>query len=202
MRSLSTECDACSAAQARRHPDDGAVVESVRAAPAPTLSLPARDRAVRVGASAEVRIARPREEVFDLMVSLDAMPELFTGEGPVPGVVKVEVAGGGPLRTGAIRRVTHTDGSVVEEVIVALERPLLQCYRLVSGFRFPFSLLVREGAGTWTLLPDGTSTRVRWELAFDLTTALARPLARRVIEGPFRSAMQACLERMRDRLVA
>lgn len=155
---------------------------------------------MKVWTEAHVEIARPAEAVFDHAVDPLKMPGLFVGYGPIPGIREVEIEGGGPPRAGVLRRVTNSDGSVVEEELVALARPHRQAYRLLRGFRPPFSWLVRAGEGEWTFTSTDSGTEVSWRFGFELTTSLAWPLASVLLHTAFRAAMRRCLLRLREQV--
>ncbi len=146
---------------------------------------------------AESLIHRSPEDVFDFITSPDAVGKTFDGYGPIPGVERSEVLGEETMRNGSIRRVYGTDGSVVDEEILSLERPHTQTYRLVSGLRPPFSWLLKEAGGHWDLRPDGPNTHITWTFSFTPRNWLTRPLVAIFIKGPFRRAMDACLTNIR-----
>lgn len=137
-------------------------------------------------------VPAPREAVFDFITAPDAPARTFRGHGPVPGAVRAEVEGGGPLRVGAIRKVENADGSVVDEEIVALDRPARQAYRLVRGIRRPLSWLVRGAGGEWVLSDADGGTEVAWTFTFELRSPLVWPIAA-LVGRAFRKAMRAAL---------
>jgi carbon monoxide dehydrogenase subunit G len=138
-----------------------------------------------------IEIAAPPERVFDFITSPDAVGKTFEGHGPIPAATKSEVDG--PMRVGAIRRVTNRDGSVIDEEIIELERPRLQRYRLLGGFRGLAKLAVRGAHGRWELAPTGSATRVTWTFTFEIRP-LAYPIGA-LMRGPFRKAMRKALLR-------
>lgn len=146
--------------------------------------------------TATERIAAAREVVFDFVTAPEAVGKTFTGYGPIPGAERSEVVTEGGMRVGAIRHVHNRDGSVIEEEIVALERPARQAYRLVRGFRPPASWLVRGARGDWQLDADGDGTHITWTFTFELRSALAWPFAA-LMRRSFRKAMQVCLANTR-----
>ena len=153
----------------------------------------------RIRARASITIARSREDVFDYVIAPDTIAEVFHGHGPIPGATKAEMVSDGGMCKGATRRVYNSDGSVIDEDIVDLERPRLQSYRLKSGMRFPFTMLVRSAGGQWDLSEDGDRTRIDWTFTFDLTTPYVWPIAVG-IKRDFGTAMRKALECMRDNL--
>lgn len=70
-----------------------------------------------------------------------------------------------------------TDGTVLEEVILAYEPPTKHSYRWEGGAKFPFSLLVRSGTGTWHFTEAEGGTQIVWSYTFELTSPLAYPFA-------------------------
>jgi hypothetical protein len=110
--------------------------------------------------------------------------------------VKSEVVDGGALAIGAIRRVTNSDGSVIDEEIVELERPTLQRYRLVRGFRGAAKLMVRGAHGRWVLEARAGQTVIAWTFTFELRSVVAWPFGA-LMRRPFRRAMQKALAETR-----
>jgi membrane protease YdiL (CAAX protease family)/uncharacterized protein YndB with AHSA1/START domain len=151
----------------------------------------------RTDVSASVYVQRPREHVFDVVVAPETIPLVFHGHGPIPGSTHAEMVDDGGMAVGAIRRVTNTDGSVVDEKITGFDPPSHQAYRLVSGVRFPFTLLVEGASGEWRFEQEGDGTQINWTFGFDLTSAFAWPIAR-LLSRPFGVAMQQALHRVRD----
>jgi hypothetical protein len=139
-----------------------------------------------------VVIEATRDRVFAFVTQPDAPARTFRGHGPVPAAVRAEIEGGGPLRVGAIRKVHNSDGSVVDEEIVALDAPARQAYRLVRGIKAPLSWLVRGAHGDWRLDGDGARTRVTWTFTFVLRVFLFWPVAA-LVGRAFRKAMAKAL---------
>jgi len=131
----------------------------------------------QISTSASVFIPRPREEVFARATDSTNTPELLRGRGPFAGITKVEMHEGQALATGSKRRVFMTDGTVLEEVILAFDPPATYRYGWEGGAKFPFSLLVRSGTGDWGFTEEEGGTRIVWTYTFGLTSPLAYPLA-------------------------
>lgn len=144
----------------------------------------------------QVVIAAAPDRVFAHITQPDAPARTFRGHGPVPAAVKAEIVGGGELRVGAIRQVTSSDGSVVDEEIVALVPGERQAYRLVRGIKRPLSWLVRGAGGEWVLEAVGEGTEVTWTFTFELRTFLVWPVAR-IVGRAFRKAMRKALAETR-----
>ena len=143
-------------------------------------------------------IDAPPEVVFDLGTPAEMLPRLFRGYGPIPGIAKAEIVGGGELKAGAIRRITNTDGSVIDEEIIELRRPEKHVYRLIRGFKFPFSLLVRGADSDWTFSAAGAGTRVAWRFSFVPTTPLVSPVVGLIARRFFRRAQAECLTNLKQ----
>lgn len=156
-------------------------------------------RARTLLAHASIFVARPRGDVFDFVVLPESIPLGFAGHGPIPRAESAEIISDGGMRVGARRRIHNADGSVVDEVIRALERPSHQAYEIVGGLLPPFSLFVRGGRGDWRLEDEGDGTRVTWEFSWDLRSGLFWPVAA-LFRRPFAAAMRSCLENHRSHL--
>jgi hypothetical protein len=152
-----------------------------------------------------VSVASPGtpEEVFDAATQIDKLGTYFRGKGPVPGIERAEVVGGGPLVAGCKRRIHNSDGSVIDEDMEILDRGAVQQYRIRSGIKWPLSWLARGILSRWEFAPDSGGTRIDWRFDVELTTPLAYPTVRIVVQPFLRAAMRECLERiaadMRDR---
>ncbi len=132
---------------------------------------------MRIAQSATVHVPRPIEEVFDFSVACETFPRVLRPLGPIAGVAKAEMIDAPAPRTGARRRIQMTDGSAIEEELVAFDRPTRHRYRWLNRPAPPFSWLVRGGEGDWTFAPSRGGTSIVWVYSFDLTTPLAYPLA-------------------------
>jgi uncharacterized protein YndB with AHSA1/START domain len=156
--------------------------------------------AMRLDTRAVVIVDRPRAEVFDFAVANPTLPRVLAKLGPIPGVTGAEFIAGGSLAAGAQRRVSMSDGSVIEEEVLEVERPRVHRYRWLRGLRPPFSLLVRSGEACWTFSDaSGGGTRVEWVYTFELRSPLAYPVAAPVVLL-FRRWMQRGLDRLRSEL--
>jgi uncharacterized protein YndB with AHSA1/START domain len=154
---------------------------------------------MQLATRAEIEIARSPGEVFDLAASCDGFPRFLHPLGPVPGVAGAEMLDASAPKPGARRRVRMTDGSTMDEELLAFERPTRHRYRWAHPPAPPFSLLVRGGEGDWTFSPAGDGTRIAWDYRFELTTPLVYPLAA-VVVLLFRRWMAGGLGRLRTLL--
>jgi hypothetical protein len=154
---------------------------------------------VKLRARAEVHVPKPPEAVFDFATACETFPRILLPLGPVPGIAKAEMLGAGAPRAGARRRIGMTDGSTIDEEILAFDRPGLHRYRWLNRPAPPFSWLVRGGEAEWTFAPSQGGTRIVWTYAFELTTPLVAPLGAAVI-AVFRRWMMRGLEGVRSAL--
>jgi ribosome-associated toxin RatA of RatAB toxin-antitoxin module len=153
---------------------------------------------MKVQSQAAIAIKAVPEQVFDFATAVPNLPKVFKGYGAIPGIRRAEIVGGGEMREGAIRRVTNTDNSVIDEEIIKLNRPTQQTYKLISGFKPPFSFLIRSGAGDWTFVPSNDSTIVTWKFNFELTSVLAYPMMALIVSVFFQQAQQRCLAEIKQ----
>jgi len=137
-------------------------------------------------------VAHPRPVVFAFVTSSDAVGKAFVGAGPIPRALRSSSKDGQPLREGSVRVVENADGTVVEEIIVALRAPERQAYRLVV-LPPAFARLVDAPHGDWTFVDEGAGTRVTWTFTFPTRSALAVPVVW-VLARFFGTAMQRCLD--------
>ncbi|HTE55923.1 MAG TPA: SRPBCC family protein [Kofleriaceae bacterium] len=152
---------------------------------------------MRLRTRAAVTIRRPRAEVYDFAVANQTLARTLQKYGPIPGIERAEMTSSGGLTAGAERRVSMSDGSVIEEEILEADRPRVHRYRWVRGLRPPFSLIVRTGEACWTFSDaEGGGTDVEWLYIFQLRSLFAVPAAAPVLLL-FRRWMQRGLDRIR-----
>jgi hypothetical protein len=106
-----------------------------------------------------------------------------------------------PVCTGSRRIVSNSDGSVVEELIVRLQRPEIQEYRLLNGLKPPFSWLVCSACGQWlyeTLDSTPNSvTKITWVFKFEMRNFPAYLLFLFTVNDAFQKAQEICLENLK-----
>ncbi len=149
---------------------------------------------------ATIEIARSPEEVFDFVADPSHFARWLRPLAPIPGVRSTEAIGEGAQRVGSRRRIAMTDGAILIEEVLVLDRPHRHAYRWEKP-KLPFSLLVKSGRGDWTFAPSGTHTRVEWTYTFELTTPLAY-LPGRLVVLAFRRWMRRNLARIERELAA
>lgn len=148
-----------------------------------------------------VEIPRPADQVFDFATSCEGFPRFIAAYGPIPGITRAEIVGGGTPQTGVERHIHMTDGNVVEEELLAYDRPSRHHYRWLNPPAFPFSLIVRTGEGDWRFTAANGGTRIDWTYSFELTSVFAWPLAVPLLLV-FQRWMQRALLRARTVLAA
>ena len=154
-----------------------------------------------ISTSASVLVPRPREEVFAVATDSSNAPRTLRSRGPFAGITEVEMHEGQVLATGARRRIHMTDGTALEEVILAYEPPSRHSYRWEGGAKFPFSLLVRSGTGNWEFSDVEGGTQIVWSYTFGLTSPLAYPFAWPIVRL-FRGWLQQGLDTIRAEILA
>ncbi len=133
------------------------------------------------------------EAAFDLSADPARFPPLFRGYGPIPSIRAITLLS--PLAVGCTRRVANSDGSMLTERVTALDRPGVHAYTL-SGFRPPFSWLVRLGEARWTFTAHARGCTVEWRYTFTPRTPLSRPFVVLLLRCCMQPAMQRCLQAM------
>jgi uncharacterized protein YndB with AHSA1/START domain len=158
---------------------------------------------VKIEARAQVQIAAGPEAVFDTGADYRSFAHFIHAYGPIPGITSVQMHGDAAPAAGLHRDVHMTDGTTIEEVILAFDRPTRHRYRWVRPPAPPFSLLVRMGEGDWSFEPaqGGRATRLIWTYGLELTSPLAYPLAL-VLRAVFARWMQKNLEALRTLIEA
>jgi hypothetical protein len=157
---------------------------------------------MQIETRASVTVPVGAARAFALATDLENFHRYFRGSGPIPAVTRVAWHPGARPVPGARRDVHNSDGSVILEELQELDPPRRHRYRLLGGFKPPFSWLVEYAEGDWHFTPQGTGTRIDWDYAFVLRTPLALPVVAPVVKLFFRRAMQDCLDAMRAALVS
>jgi Polyketide cyclase / dehydrase and lipid transport len=143
-----------------------------------------------VPVTVEATAAAVPEAVFDVIVPI-ALPEIFTGFGPLPAVIGTRDQTGAWDHVGAERAIDLADGSTAREEITAHARPTYFAYR-VSEFSSALGRLVHGARGEWWFEPAGGGTAIRWRYTFEPRTG-ARPLVAVVIARLWRGYARRAL---------
>lgn len=157
---------------------------------------------MQVRTRASVMVAAAAEQAFALATDLPEFHRYFRGSGPIPAVQKVVWHPGAQPLPGARRDVHNSDGSVIVEELLELNPPERHRYRLLSGFKPPFSWMVEYAEGDWRFTRESGGTRIDWYYAFQLRSPLALPVVFPIVKIFFRRAMQDCLDTMAAELAA
>jgi hypothetical protein len=145
---------------------------------------------------ASVTVPAAAEQAFGLATDLSNFHHYFKGSGPIPAVLKVQWHPGAQPVPGARRDVHNSDGSVIVEELLELTMPVRHHYRLLSGFKAPFSWMVEYAEGDWHFTRQGGGTQIVWDYSFQLRSLLAWPVVFPIVRIFFTRAMQDCLESM------
>ena len=155
---------------------------------------------MNISTSASIVIPKPREDVFDFACANDTFERTLRPRGPIAGIDKAEMLEGHALAEGSRRRISMTDGSVLEEVILDYVPPSRHRYRWTSGIKPPFSWLVRSGTGCWDFTEVDGGTRIDWGYVFELKSPLAYPVLLLIVTL-FRSWLNQGLEAIRSEML-
>ncbi|MBD2177367.1 SRPBCC family protein [Pseudanabaena sp. FACHB-1998] len=137
------------------------------------------------------------EDVFNASTDCHNLPKFFTGYKGIPAILSAKTVDGFPLHEGSIRIVDNSDGSSIEEVILSLKQPNLQEYKLIKGFKPPFSWLVRSASGKWEYETLDTKTRVIWNFYFETRNIFAYLVFRLLVQQQFQNAQEICLKNLK-----
>lgn len=157
-----------------------------------------QSRTYRVTTTAHIEIESSLTHVFDITTGADTLPQYFHGDGPFPGVVRVEMANGARPHTGTIRKLVMTDGSEIEEEVVQYMRPLRFIYQIKSGLRGPFARLVSGIVSDWTFIPYQGTVGVTYEVHFHATSLMAYPVVLWLARFYFRRVQEDALQRIAE----
>lgn len=155
---------------------------------------------MEIQTKAQVIINADVESVFDASTDCRNLPKFFIGYKAIPAIVNARTTDGLPLQEGSIRIVDNSDGSSVEEIIVSLQRPDMQEYKLVKGFKPPFSWLVRAASGQWSYEATDARTKITWEFKFETPNLFTYLIFRLMVKRPFQKAQEICLENVKRHL--
>jgi hypothetical protein len=149
---------------------------------------------MKLSTQTSVQAPGAADAVFGRAIDSSRFPAMYLAFGPIPAIVSVDELGSGPA-LGSKRRVTMSDGSVIDEELVAFERPTRYGYRWLTRPKPPFGWLIAGAVADWTFTGAGDRTRVDWVYTFTLTSPLAAPLAL-IVMAIFKRWMTKALERL------
>jgi Polyketide cyclase / dehydrase and lipid transport len=145
---------------------------------------------------AEARIARPVDVVFALAAGRTAnLARFFTGHKPlIPAIRSATLVGQeDPPSAGCLRDVALTDGTSIQERVLAFEAPRLHRYDMAKMNPLQ-RVLCSNMVSEWRFEPDGEgASRVVWEYSIHERGVLGRLLGPMVARH-FQRAMQSCLD--------
>jgi hypothetical protein len=149
---------------------------------------------MNISTSSSIVIPRPRPEVFAFACDNGTYERNLRPRGLIAGIEKAEMFEGHDLAEGSWRRISLTDGSVIDEVILDYVPPSKHRYRWTSGIKPPFSFLVRSGTGCWDFSEVDGGTRIDWGYVFELKSPLAYPVLLLIVplfEGWLKQGLEA-----------
>jgi len=155
---------------------------------------------MEIQTNAQIVINADIESIFDASVDCQNLPKFFVGYKAIPAIVSAKTLDGLPLREGSMRIVDNSDGSSIEEIIVSMQRPHIQKYKLVKGFQPPFSWLVCAASGQWSYEEIDTRTKIKWEFKFDSPNLFTYLIFLLVVKQAFQKAQEICLENIKRHL--
>lgn len=148
--------------------------------------------------SVQMVIHAPIQQVFDWSIDCQNLPRFFTGYRAIPAILNATTTDGLPLHEGSTRIVQNSDGSNITERIVSLQRPTLQAYKLLHGFKPPFAWLVRSASGQWLYEAIDSRTQITWKFEFEMQHLLAYVVFLALIKHSFQTAQSICLENLKQ----
>jgi carbon monoxide dehydrogenase subunit G len=152
---------------------------------------------MNIQTSAQITISADIERVFDYSIDCENLPMLFTGYQSIPAILSATTTDGLPLHECSIRTVKNSDGSAIAEIITTLQRPTVQAYKLIRGFKPPFAWLVRSASGKWLYEAKDSATRITWQFEFEMQNPFAYLVFRAVVKRSFQEAQRICLENLK-----
>ena len=117
---------------------------------------------MKISPRVQAHFDRSPEEVFDVAADYRALPRFLNAFSVIPGVVGVEMLGGAQPSAGAGRRVSMSDGTTIDEEVLAFDRGKEHRYRWLNPPAPPFSVLVRGAEGRWLFERSGAGTKLVW----------------------------------------
>ena len=154
---------------------------------------------MKVHTQSVAEYATPREQLFELANAGDSFAAIFRSAGPIPGVERAWVVGGGPVRQGTLRRVVLTDGTPLDEEVTDFEPPRKVAYT-VKGFRGAFGLLVKHARAQWIFSPIDVGTRISWRYEFELTSPAVLPVVLPLVKVAMKGFMDQTLANLRSQV--
>jgi len=152
---------------------------------------------------AEVRIPRPVEAVFALAAGRTSnLARFFSGHKPlIPGIRSAVLVGReDPPLAGTLRDVTLSDGTSIQERVLAFDAPRLHRYDMAK-MNLLQRVICSNMVGEWRFAEDGDGSRITWEYAIHEHGIGGRLLVG-VVSRNFQKAMQTCLDNIGRAAVA
>lgn len=153
---------------------------------------------MRIQTNVQIFIDAPIEDVFDYSIACQNLSKFFTGYRAIPAILSATTTDGMPLHEGSTRIVQNSDGSRITECIVSLQRPTLQAYKLLDGFKPPFAWLVRSASSQWLYQVINSRTHITWQFEFEMQHFLSYVVFLVMVKHSFRMSQSICLENLKQ----
>lgn len=139
-------------------------------------------------------IAGTPEAVFNFISAEDVLPNVLTGYGPLPAVVKTSENTGPWTVAGSARLIHLTDGSTVREQVTTYEPSNRFAYRVWDFGNPLIRSLATQARGEWTFSPAPGGTLVIWTYTFTAKNAVTAVPLSGITQILWRGYMDVCLE--------
>ncbi len=152
---------------------------------------------------AEVRIPRPVEAVFALAAGRTSnLARFFSGHKPlIPGIRSAVLVGReDPPLAGTLRDVALSDGTSIQERVLAFDAPRLHRYDMAK-MNLLQRIICSNMVSEWRFAEDGDGARVTWEYTIH-EHGLGGRLLVGLVSRNFQKAMQTCLDNIARAAVA
>jgi hypothetical protein len=150
--------------------------------------------APKVAVTRQAMIPGSPEEVFRFIAAEDVLPQVLTGYGPLPAVVRTSDNTGPWEQPGSTRRIHLADGTTVREQVTLHDRPRLFAYRVWDFGNPILRNLADEARGEWTFAPTPEGTLVSWTYTFTAKNGLAAVPLSGIARWLWRGYMDVCLD--------
>ena len=147
----------------------------------------------------KISIPAPKERCFATASSTETLPRIWIGSGAVPGVVSARMEDDLPMAVGNTRLVSLTDGTTARETYIDFSPPNTYAYRM-SDIQGSMGNFLTHAEGFWKFSSGATDaeTEVEWTYRAYPFGTLTRFPAWLIVNLFLKSAMQSCLERVKE----
>ncbi len=147
-----------------------------------------------IAAIASITVAAAPAATLAAALAIDPV-SIVLARGILPGVRSIQGQTGPWSSPGQTRTLTLTDGSTVEETLVALHADGYR-YR-IAKFSGPFRFLVTEANARFDVAAHTGGSALTWTYAFDPKGALAAAILSFLVDSQWNGFMDAALARLK-----